>query len=791
MMLLSDLRYAARSLRRRPGFAAAAITSLALGIGPNAALFSLLDALGFRPLPIDRPDRLVRVFGSGSENFSLPDYHDLAGVPAFSGLAAYGIRGTALTRRDGPADIAMLAVVTPNYFEVVGVSAQEGRTPVARTGGGAPAVIISGRLWRERFAGDRAIAGRPIEINARSLVVAGVLPDGFTGLDPLLAPDVWIQTSDWESINGARTELTDRRNRWLRVVGRLRDGVGIEQASAQLVATRGSGSRVTSDRDYRTRVSRIAGAVFGLVGLFVLLLACANVAGLLLARAEERRHEMAVRAAIGASRGRIVRQLLVESALLAALACGASILLAWWMIRLLPSAIPPVPMLGLDFRLDTRVVFFAMAASAVTILIFGLAPAFAGSRREPSTTLKASAGAGRGPRLRVRHVLVAGQIAVSLALVTSAAFLARGVWNLARVDTGFDRRPKLIVLMSPSAIGYDEAHARAFYQTLVERVTALPGVERVALAKRAPLSLSGGGATEVINVAGHEAPSGEAGFNIHYNIVGAGYFDTMGTRLVRGRDFTADDRPSGVRVAIVSAAFARRFWGSEDAVGRQIAVGRNRTPCAIVGVARDAKYNALTEAADAYLYFPFSQRFAGEATLLVRTSTDERALVAPLRREIAAIDRSVPTLQVMTLGEHLRAATAVERLTASLVSSLGLLGVFLALVGLYTLMSFLVHSRLHEIGVRMALGARPVDIVRQTLAQAARPIASGIGAGVLLAFAIASAIASSVYGVSAFDPLTYVGTAASADRRDDRRQPDPGAPRLARRSLGSAPPRVT
>jgi putative ABC transport system permease protein len=778
---MNVLRHAIRSLLRRPALTTTAVVSLAIGIGANAALLGLVDGLGLRPLPIARPDRLVRVFGTHgafvSDEFSYLDYRDIVGsAPAFEGIAAYGIRAVALTGRERSAEVVMIGIVTGNYFETVGVRARSGRVigPPDDAPAGAQVAVVSERLWRERYGEDRPAPGRMIELNGRPFAVVGVLPADFNGLDPILAPDVWVPAAAWPSLNSSRGEFADRGNRWLRVVGRLRDGATIAEASAQItpvmsalarnypVTNTGRGSRLVFDRDSRRRISRIAGSIFGLIGGFVVLLACANVAGLLLARAEERRHELAVRAAIGASRARLVRELLVESAALAALAAGAGIALAWWLIRLLPAAIPPAPVpLGLVFRLDARVTVFAVLLAALTVILFGLAPAMSGSRVDPGEILKASSAGGRGDRSRVRHLLVAGQIAVTFALVTTAVFLARSLWSLERVDAGFERRPMLLVTLSPSAVGYDEPRARAFYQALLARARALPGVERVALARRPPLGFSGGGAVEIVSVPGREPPAGERGFSLHFNVVAPGYFDTMGTRILRGRDFNDADTRTAPRVVIVSEELARRFWPDTNAVGQHIRIGPDsRTVCEIVGVARDGKYNRLAEAPDPYIYFPFSQRFAGEATVFLRAAGDERTLIAPLRHEIDALDRGVPALRIMTMTDHLRAATAVERVTASLVSALGLLGLFLAIVGLYGLVSYLVRRRTREIGIRMALGARPIDIAREVLRQAAVPIASGLGVGLALAVVVATLTAGSMYGVSAADAPTYAAAAA-------------------------------
>ena len=778
-MLRHDFRHGTRLLSRQPGLTAVAIVSLAIGIGANAALVSLLDGLGLRPLPVPRAGRLVRIFTSRPPNTygdsSFADYRAIAEeTTAFERVAAYGTRAVAVTGADGTSDVAILGVVSGNYFATLGVHASVGRTLDERDDAESelPAAMISDRLWQRRYQRDPEVAGRAIVLNRHAAFIAGVLPARFSGLEPLVAPDVWIAPGAVPPLLGTRAELQARDNRWFKLVARLREDATFERASTQVAAVMsrlaeaypatnsGRGGFTAFEDTYRERVARVAGLIFGSIGACVLLLACVNVAALLLAAAEERRYEMAVRGAVGGTRAQLVRQLLVESMMLAALSGAAGLALAWIVIRSLPAMVPPSPLpLALAFRMDARVVWAAALFAAVTVFAFGLAPALSGSKADLGLLLKAHSPGLRG-RSRVRRAMVAGQIAISFALLTTSVLLVRSVRALEAIDPGFAVRPMLIVAVSPGAAGYSEQAGRQYYQSALAGLGALPGIEAVSLAKRPPLSLYGGGATEIVNVDGQAAPEHEPGFRIHFNIVGPDYFDTMGGALIRGRDFDASDGSDRERVAIISEAMARRFWRDGDALGRQIAIGERRTACRIVGIARDGKYNSLTEHADPYIYFPLSQRYTGEAAFIVRTQGDERGAISAVRAALAAIDKSVPALQVMTIGSQLRLATFAERTTAALVSALGALCLFLSMVGLYGLASYLARRGARDIGVRVALGARSRDVAVGLLAQLGRPIATGLSAGLVLSFLLGRLTAASLYGVSASDFTTYA-TAAS------------------------------
>ncbi len=779
-MLRHDFRHGTRLLVRQPGLAVVAVVSLAIGVGANAALVSLLDGLGLRPLAVHQAERLVRVFTSRPPNTygdsSFADYRAVVEqTTAFERIAAYGTRAVAVAAADGTSEVAILGVVSGNYFDTLGVRASLGRSLDERDEAESelPAVLISDRFWQRRYQRDPAIAGRPIVLNRRAAFIAGVLPAGFSGLEPLIAPDVWVAPGALPSLLGSRAEIEARDNRWFKIVARLRDGATFEQGATQIEAVmsrlataypatnHGRGGFAAFEGAYRRRVARVAGAIFGSIGVCILLLACLNVAALLLARAEERRYEMAVRGAIGGTRARLLQQLLVESVMLAALSGVAGLAIAGVVVRSLPALIPPSPLpLALVFRMDGRVLAAGALLAAVTVLAFGLAPALSGSKSNPGLLLKAHA-TGSGGRSRMRRAMVGSQLAISFALLTTSVLLVRSVRALDAIDPGFAVRPMLIVAVSPGAAGYAEQAGRGYYRSALERLRVLPGVAAVSLVKRPPLSLYGGGATEIVNVDGHAPAEREPGFRIHFNIIGADYFDTMGGALLRGRDFDAGDRIDQERVAIVSEAMARRFWRDGDAVGRYIAIGERRALCRIVGIARDGKYNSLTEQAGPYIYFPLSQRYTGEAALIVRTHSDERRAIGAVRAELAAIDKSVPALQIMTIGSQLRLATFVERTTAAVISALGALCVFLSMVGLYGLASYLARRSAREIGIRVALGARPRDVVVGLLLQLRWPVAAGLCAGLAASFILARLTTSSMYGVSATDLSTYA-TAASA-----------------------------
>jgi predicted permease len=796
--LLLDVRYALRVFRANPALFATAVLSLAIGIGPNSVLFSVIDAVGFRPLPIRDPGGLVIVRSSnvtgpesdsvvGSAGVGYRDYVEIRDrVGSFASIGASARTGFGLSGGSQAAEVVMGAAATASYFRTLGVRVLLGRTFLVeedRTQGAQAVVVISERLWRRRYLSDPAVIGRSVRLNSTSCTIVGVLPAEFAGTDAILAPEVWVPTMLWPALSGGATATLDAKDsRAFTVVARLRDGVTLAQAGGEVTALAVSLAerdpdshkdwRLVTEYEQASRRRRLGpiGAVSLVAVDLILLLACANVAGLLLGRAEARRPEVAVRVALGASRGRLVRQLLTESALLSLAGALTAALLAVWLVRLVPSLIPAMPItFNLDFRLDLRVLAGTLVVALLAAPLFGLFPALLASRPDVVPLLKGAAAGGnrRVRRLTPRNVLAVGQIAVSLALLVSSALLARSFLNQRSIDPGFVPRPMVFSTLSPGAAGYDRVQTREFYRRLLERLAATPGVERATMVRHLPLnSLFGGGAAAEVEVPGYKAPSEAEPLRFRFNIVETGYFEAMGVRLVRGRDFRASDGPGAHGVVLINQTMARRFWPDEDPVGRHVVVATGSGPasrreCEIVGVVQDGKYLSLSEAPQPYFYLPYAQQPWGEMTVVVRVAADPRTMAGVLRRQVAELDRAMPIMQVTTIDEHMETALMGQRAVAVLVGVLGGFGLLLSVIGLYGVVAFLVSRRTREIGIRMALGARQADVVRDVVLYGARLAAVGTVAGLGLAAAAMSGLGhDAVYGLSRFDPLTYAGTSA-------------------------------
>jgi predicted permease len=794
--LLLDVRYALRVFRANPALFATAVLSLAIGIGPNSVLFSVIDAVGFRPLPIRDPGGLVIVRSSnvtgpesdsvmGSKGVVYRDYVEIRDrVGSFAGIGASARTGFGLSGGSQAAEVVMGAAATASYFPTLGVRALVGRTFLAeedRAQGTQAVVVISERLWRRRFLADPGAIGQSVRLNSTSCTIVGVLPAEFTGTDAILAPEVWVPTMVWPALSGgpaATLEATAGRD--FTVVARLRDGVTIAQAGGEVAAL--GASLVERDpathKDWRLvaeyeqaarrrRLERIGTLSLVAVDL-ILLLACANVAGLLLGRAEARRPEVAVRIALGASRWRLVRQLLTESALLSILGAAIGSLLAYWLLRLVPSLIPAMPIsFNFDVRLDARVMTGTLAVGLLAAPLFGLFPALLASKPDVVPLLKGAApgSPGRSRRITPRNLLVVGQIAVSLALLVSSALLARSFLNQRQIDPGFLPRPMVFSTMAPGAAGYDGTRTREFYRRLLERLAATPGVERATMVRHLPLnSLFGGGAVAEVAIPGLKLPGDAEPLRFRFNIVETGYFDTMGIRLVRGRDFQTSDGPAATAVVLINQTMASRFWPDEDPVGRHVVVATgsdaaSRRDCEIVGVVQDGKYLSLNEPPEPYFYRPYAQQPWGEMTVIARVSTDARAMTGVFRREVEDLDPAMPIMQVTTIDEHMQTALMGQRAVAVLVGVLGGFGLLLSVIGLYGVVAFLVSRRTREIGIRMALGARRADVIRDVILQGGRLAAVGIVVGLGLALAVMSELGqNAVYGLNRFDPITYAAT---------------------------------
>ena len=782
--LWMDVRGALRMFRANPGLIAVAVLSLAIGIGPNSAIFSLIDAVGFRPLPIRDPSSLIEITSVSDkrvrDELSYPEYQEVVrSAEAFEAVAASASQGVGISGgQQGPV-VSFASRVSGDYFATLGVEPVLGRTFSSdedRTPGAHPVAIIGERLWAQRFGRDPHVLGRTIRLNQIDCEIIGVLPAGFVGTRPLLATDVWVPITLSSTLTGARvpfTEVRDRRE--VSVFARLKPGATLLQARGQLDAVaahlgeawsetnRGRRFTAAYEEEARRRpLERIGMMSLALVGL-VLLIACANVAGLLLGRAEARRGEIAVRVALGATRMRLLRQLLTESVLLSLMAAIAGMLVTYWLVSIVPALIPATPLeINFDFRLDLRVLLFTALVALVAAPVFGLTPALLASRNIVPTLKSHGERTRSGMRgVNLRTSLVVGQIAVSLALLVASGLLVRSYFNTRGIDPGFVVRPMVFSDLAPGVVGYDQAQTRDFYRRLFERLDAVPGVDRVAMAAFLPLNaLFGTGAREKVTVPGHQPPPGESAFSLRYNIVDGAFFDTMGIRVFRGRVFTADDQPTSQRVAIINQAMARRFWPDADPIDQYVSLqpsvaGGAAMPCQVVGIVQDTKRERLTETVEPLIYFAASQRLAGEMIIIMR-GKDEPAMAEAFRRELRSLDRTMPAMQVTTMSEHMRSAAIAEQAIAALVSVIGSMALFLSVIGLYGAMAFFVARRTREIGIRIALGARPADVVRHVVRQGGRLAVLGSGLGLVVAAAAGRLMRRSLYGVGGLDALTFI-----------------------------------
>lgn len=746
---------------------AAAVLSLALGMTINAASFSVLDALLYRPLPIHDPAGLVRVYAGQRSDLSYPAFEELsAASQSIRGLAAFQLAGAIEDDGSRSPEVVSLGMVTANYFSTLGVNAARGRAvgEIDRADGAAPAVAISYDYWQSHFAGDANIIGRPIKLNTKPWTIVGVLPEGFAGTQPLFAPAVWM-TTDAARRNGRA--LGTRTERWYSTFARLAPGATIEQARAELVAL---GQRMahdhpdtdltttlTADFEKNVRVKGFSVAIALAIVLvsLPLIIGCANVAGLLLGHGESRRKEVAIRLSLGASRRQLVRQLLSETAALSALAVGASLLIATWLLRLAPALLPPLPVsFNLDFRIDARIAAISIAIGVAATLLSGLVPALVATRADLATLIKGggSLSGKRGDRLR--SVLVTGQVAVSFLLVLLSSLFGISLLNAQNQNTVLPRSALAFAALSPGAFGYDAPHVQLFYGELLERARHRAGIDAAAFVRHVPLnSLYGGDAMQGVAIPGIEPPKGQSSLSIRQNVVTPGYFATMDIPLVRGRDFNTLDVTNGAKVIIVNETMARMYWPDSDAVNRAFDLVNSTTgarePATVVGVAHDTKYATLKETTPPYLYLPLAQQRVGEMTLITRSSLDEIALAGITRDLVRELDPAMPPVELMTKSQHLRRALFGERMLAGVVTAIGSISLLLAVVGLYGVVAFAVARRTRDIGIEMALGATTQRVINSTMAIGARLTVIGMLIGGALGVLMAQLFGGMLYGVSA------------------------------------------
>lgn len=788
--LWQDLRYAARTFIKAPGFTIIAVLSIALGIAANTSMFTLVNAVLFKPMPVPHPEQLVALYTTEPNSrypgeFSYPDYRDYRDHnEVFSDLFVHSGTPVSMKNSSDKAELIWGELVSGNYFTGLGVTPAAGRvlTPDDdRAQGGHPVTVLSHGFWKKRFAADPNIAGKEVRLNGHDFTIIGVARQGFSGTRFVgFIPDVWMPIAmHTQIVAGSEGWLESRGGQSFNVNGRLKPGVTIEQATSAMntyaqqlavayprtnanisVGMVPGGSKTQPALTLLGYIPIVAALMMGIVGL-VLLIACANVANLLLARASGRRREIAIRLALGAGRRRLVRQLLTESVLLSLLGGGLGLLMAQWFNELVPLANPQLDFATIDFSydlaLDHRVLGFTMLLSALTGVIFGLLPALQASRTDLVTTLK-----GAGPavasgmrRLSLRNLLVVGQVALSLVLLISAGLFIRSTRNVQEMNPGFEPKRIMLASVDVGLQGYDEAKGRSFFKQIVERVKSLPGVEAASIAGPLPLDAYNNGAS--LTVEGATPRYENERLNVSYSIVGHDYFQAMNTPIVEGRSFTKYDDQNAPRVVVVNETMARRFWPNESPIGKRLRLGGERNPyLEVVGVARDGKYFLLGEPPTEYLFVPHSQNYDGKMTLIARTSGQPETLAEAMRQEVANLDTELPVYGVKTMPKFLDRILSGPKSISALATTFGLIALLMAAVGLYGVMSYSVAQRTREVGIRMALGAGAGAVLRLVLKEGLILVAAGIGIGLVMSALVSRLLGSILYGVSATDAVTFV-----------------------------------
>jgi len=774
----NDLRLAARSLRRAPGFAAAVVLVLGLGLGSATAIFCAVDAVLFRKLAVPESDRLVRLYPHPDQgNWSYPAFRDYAEASdAFTGLAAYSSGDSVNLSIDGrQPERVSTSLVSDAFFDVLGVPPAAGRL---FGGGSEPVVVLSHAALEKRFGGDPGAVGRAVRLNGHPFTVVGVMPKGFFGPDLDSFPDLWIPVSTWKlalPMFAGEEMLIARGFSWIEVIGRLKPGVPLSGAAAQLdtIAARPRPDLKEADRLSRARVvpvdeallaegsstRRLAWTLLAAAG-FVLLLAGSVVAGLLAVRAERRSNEIAIRLAIGASRGDLVRALVAESVLLAALAAALALSVASWVTKLLSATASvefPIPLAAASPVLALRVLLVTSATALLVGALCGLPAALRASRGNLVPALGANARTvATGPRRgTLGGALATLQVALSVVLLAGAGLLLRTLVATQAVDPGFRVDGALLASIDVSRQGYGPEAGAQLFDELLRRVRALPGVTNAALARVVPVQ--NGGMRATVAVDGYRSPTGRDE-NVDFDVATPGFFGALGLPLFEGRDFTARDTSGSPPVAIVNQAFADRFF-SGNALGKQLkGVARIHAPVEVVGVVKTAKLRSLREAPQPQVFLPHAQSYLPGMTLVVRTEGSPRALIPVLRSVVGGLDKDIPFVP-RTLREHLGVTLSQERLVAGLLAAFGAVALLLATFGLFSVLSFATEIRRREIGIRMALGAEAGDILRLVLTDAARLTVTGILLGTAVALGLSSLLRHLLFRVAPTDPATFLAVA--------------------------------
>jgi predicted permease len=779
--IFADIRYSLRALGKQPAFVAIAVLSLALAIGANTAIFSFADALLLRPLPVKNPAGLLDVSNTTPDNplegMSFPDYRDLRDRSrSFSGLAAYRLTTLAVaTNPSAPAQIRFANLVSDNFFSVAGVTPSAGRAflPEETTASARPVAMVSYEFWQQNYAGEVPILGGSLRLNGIVFTIIGVTPESFTGLDRFIRPSIFVPLGTAQRLGGAPEDpLEDRERHDLVVKGRLVPGASQESAQAEL-ATIGADlerEHVKTNRNrhmaVRTELARriqqspqllaLAKMLMGLVAL-ILIIACSNVANLLLARARARSREIAIRLSIGAARSRVVRQLMTESLMVAMAGCTAGLFVAYGGILLLNmQSVPSDPPNVLGVQLDWRVVEFSLLAALGSCILFGLAPAWQTARTDFVSALKTGGDSVSGPRRTFgRDVLVAGQLALAMVVLIAAGMFLAGFRNMLGMPPEFRTDHLISFDTAPAALHYSPEQTKAFYRRLVDRVRTTPGVARVAMTEALPLSP----AQTAISVVpeGYQFPQGREKTIEFGAAVDAAYFSALNVEIKRGRSFTDHDRAGSRPVAIVNQQFAKTYWPDQDPIGKRIRLDSADGPAAeVVGVAKTGHYLAVNEAPAPYVYVPYEQNPRSRMTLVVQSVGNAGSLAKPLRNAVQSIDGNVPVFNLRTVATLYESRVTDTWLNLfQMVGTMGIIGLALATTGLYGLVAYTVSRRVKEFGIRVAVGASQRDVV--WLVERRGLILAGVGialGGVLTAVA-APLLAAGFPGLGVSSPAVY------------------------------------
>lgn len=778
--LIADISYSVRSLLKNPGLTLAAILSLGLGIGANTTIFTWVQAVLFRPIPMAADPGSVRILAmenreGASRSWSYPNYKDFRDRATMVDVVAQDDL-TYNVAVDGTAERAWGGLVSGNYFQVLGVPAVAGRIFTAAddvTPGGHPFAVISYGFWQQRFAGDPAVIGKQVTINNTPITIVGVTPEGFIGAFGGIAASVFVPMAmQREMMGGDRLNL--RGNGWFQLLARLKPGVSDAQAQAEAttIMSQLEQEYKNFNEGRRLRVLQTWDAPFGaatvlkpvltvltvLVAL-VLVIACANVANLLLSKAVSRRREIALRLSLGASRMRLIRQLLTESLLLALAAGVTGVVMAYWTMDVIMAFVPPVDMpFDLGLRMDGTTLMFALVVSLITGLVFGLAPALQASGSQTMHALKEEGRSGGGGRStgRLRSALVVAQVAVCLVLLVGASLFLRSFIAAQSLSPGFDPNGVVTASMDMFPSGYTGDRLREFQRRTMETMTALPRVQSAAFGSRLPLGMSGNNSMGV-TIDGY-VPRENEEVVISYSTVGPRYFETLSIPIRQGREYADTDTPDSPNVVVINEAMARRYWKDGNAMGGRIRIA-NQNVVEVVGIVADSKYGSINERPLPQMFLSLARYPISTLRMFVKASGDPATMVAETRNALRSIDAGLPIYDARTMNEHMQVAVFAQRMAANLLGAMGILALLLAAIGLYGVMAYAVSQRTQELGIRLALGASPGSLLGMIVGQGMRLTTIGLVIGLALAFGAfgsIGAVRTLLPGISPLDPVTYL-----------------------------------